>query len=355
MGKHNNQQSKKQKAEEHQKRQRDESLNTTDDYKNRIAVLEGELFDLHASHCNVLKEVELLRQQNSEFKETLSREIHRNDILHNTQQQLEQYTRRNNIRIFGVRDTNPKETAVETEHLVAQLCQQKLGYPLQSWEVEVAHRTGKFLPDGNRPIIVRLVSRKTRASIMAKRRQLKGTKIVIAEDLTRETLQLYRRVRDLDCVGQAWTRDGRIFAKSKNNPPLIKEIDLKASIDETLFDTSSASAAGSAKVPVTKPMVSSAAASVTSSVSTATSSKASSGSTTKTSSTTSSVTSPATSSARGVASAAVTKTATNQTRGREDDMDTPNVSQITNSSEYLTHTSTPANNKDFRQTKLNFN
>ena len=341
MGKQNNQHSKKQKANEHQKRPREDSLNTTEEYKNRIAELEGELFDLHASHCNVLKEVELLREQNNEFKETLSREIHRNDILHNAQQQLEQYTRRNNIRIFGVQDTNPKETAVETEHLVAKLCQQKLGYPLQSWEVEVAHRTGKFLPDGNRPIIVRLVSRKTRASIMAKRRKLKGTKIVVAEDLTRENLQLYRRVRDLDCVGQAWTRDGRIFAKCKNNPQVIKEVDLKASIGETLFDAPSASAAGSAKVPVTKPVVSSVAASVTSSVSTATSSVASSGATTKTSSTTSSVGSPATSSAHGGASAAAAR------------VDTPNVSQITNNSEYSTHTSTP-NKKEFRQTKLNF-
>ena len=152
MGKQSNQQSKKQKASEHQKRPREDSLNNTEEYKNRVAVLEGELFDLHASHCNVLKEVELLRKQNNEFKEALSREIHRNDILHSAQQQLEQYTRRNNIRIFGVRDTNPRETAVETEHLVAQLCHQKLDYPLQSWEVEVAHRTGKFLQTATAPL-----------------------------------------------------------------------------------------------------------------------------------------------------------------------------------------------------------
>ena len=31
----------------------------------------------------------------------------------------------------------------------AQLCKQKLGHPLQPWEAEVAHNTGKFLPDGN--------------------------------------------------------------------------------------------------------------------------------------------------------------------------------------------------------------
>ena len=131
--------------------------------------------------CDLLKEVALLRQQNSDIKEALDRKVQRNNAIHNNTNELEQYTRRNNLRIFGIKDTNPKETAVQSEHLVAQLCKQKLGYNLQLWEVEVDQRTGKFLPDGNCPIIVRFVSQKTRQEILSNRRKLKGTAQVTAD------------------------------------------------------------------------------------------------------------------------------------------------------------------------------
>ena len=219
------------------KRSRDESLNnsTLEGLKAQLLMLEGELFDIRTSHSTVLEEVKILRQQNIELKDSLQEQKHINNINRRNNNDIEQYTRRNNIRIFGVEDKNPKETSDESEQLVAKLCQNKLGYNLQPWEVEVAHRTGRFQVDGNRPIIVRLVSRKTRSGILSARRKLKGTSIVIAEDLTHENLRRFRQVRDLECVSQAWVRDGKIFAK--NCEVKITEIKTTTIITEQLFSS----------------------------------------------------------------------------------------------------------------------
>ena len=375
---------KKAKTYKHEKRAREDSLDTSQELKTKVAVLEGELFDLHTSHCDLLKEVTLLRQQNTAIKEALDREIHRNNTIQNKTNDLEQYTRRNNLRIFGINDTNPNETALQSEHLVAQLCKQKLGYNLQPWEVEVAHRTGKFMSDGNRPIIIRLVSRKTRSGILSNRRKLKGTPQVIAEDLTRENLQLYKRVRDLECVSQAWARDGKIYAKSHRNE--IKEIKISMVIDEQLFDASRPSGKPSSAAPTTT-VTSSVATNVTSSAksagATGTSAEASSMVPPATTSAASSVVSSATttvtssevppaataavtfvassarSSAGNVGVTGTTKEAMGQTRGpqsKEDDMDEDKGQNITNNESpnnipEANHTSTP---KTLVQPKLKF-
>ena len=229
------------------KRARDESLNasTLDEFKAQLLILEGELFDIRASHSTVLEEVKILREENLELKDSLQAQKHINNIMQRNTNDLEQYTRRNNVRIFDIDDRNPKETAEETEEKVAQLCRNKLGYNLQPWEVEVAHRTGRFQADGNRPIIVRLVSRKTRSGILINRKKLKGTKVVIAEDITHENLRLFRQVRDLDCVSQAWARDGRIFAKSRKDK--VMEVKLNTPVTEDLFSTSAPTPSTSAK------------------------------------------------------------------------------------------------------------
>ena len=52
--------------------------------------------------------------------------------------------------------------------------------------------------------------------VKAVRKRLKGTRIVIVEDLTKTSAELFSLARGLDGVSQAWTRDGRVFAKGTN-------------------------------------------------------------------------------------------------------------------------------------------
>ena len=88
---------------------------------------------------------------------------------------MEQYTRRNNIRIYGVDDRNKHETAEETADAVCKLIDKDLKLNLDPREISIAHRIGQFQKDGNRVIICSFVSRTIRNEVMKRRRMLKVT------------------------------------------------------------------------------------------------------------------------------------------------------------------------------------
>ena len=101
---------------------------------------------------------------------------------------LEQYTRRTNIRIFG----NPEPTGTDPEDTDAKAIDffaNQLGITVSSDHISRSHRTGK---SGRtpRPIIVRLVHHNMKVQLLRKRRELKAqeTNFDIREDLTHSTL-----------------------------------------------------------------------------------------------------------------------------------------------------------------------
>ena len=72
-----------------------------------------------------------------------------------------------------------------------------------------ASRSKKSKP---RPIIVKFVSYRTRKLVISKRRALKGSKMGIDEDLTKENAQLLKRTKECSKVLSTWTSDGRVIA-----------------------------------------------------------------------------------------------------------------------------------------------
>ncbi|KAI4466569.1 l1 transposable element-related [Holotrichia oblita] len=93
---------------------------------------------------------------------------------------LEQYSRRNNLRIFGV----PEEANEDTKVLVSKFCKDKLKLNVGPELMDACHR----LPakeQQQRPIIVKFHDRATKANVCSRKQELRGTKFVIREDLTR--------------------------------------------------------------------------------------------------------------------------------------------------------------------------
>lgn len=215
------------------KRKASEGNETLSELKHQIAILEGGLHSLQVAHDETIKTVKFLREENEALRDELKCQVKKVDICYKRANDLEQYQRRSHIRIFGLDDRNPHESANETEQIVARLIREQLGVPINSWEVEIAHRTGRFSSDSNRPVIVRFLTRKTKSRVLAKMKNLKGSHIFLAEDLTQENLRRLKKLRDLKCVQQVWTRDGRLFAKNSSN--LIKEVKWEDAIDEQLF------------------------------------------------------------------------------------------------------------------------
>ena len=130
----------------------------------------------------------------------------------------EQYSRRNCLLLHGI-----PETELDSDAAVMSVCSEKLGVQLTKASIDRSHRLG-YRPntshdnrprsstgrDKPRPIIIKLTSYDTRRTIFAAKRKLKGTKLVITENLTKTRAQLLKKAREMDNVEHAWTIDGRI-------------------------------------------------------------------------------------------------------------------------------------------------
>lgn len=130
---------------------------------------------------------------------------------------LEQYTRRNNIRIFGLSE-GPNENV---DLLVTELFTNKLNVRCSIEDIERAHRIGQVTPDKERPVIVKFVSYRKRDEVIKKRMLLKGTKVIIREDLTKLRLELLKQATLKYGPRKVWTRDGNIYCIENNQKKKI--------------------------------------------------------------------------------------------------------------------------------------
>ena len=106
---------------------------------------------------------------------------------------LENQSRRNNIRIDGVKEKTG-ENWVQTELLVKEILATKLNIDAKRVEIERAHRVGKKEDGANRPrtIVAKMLRYKDRANILKNAHKLKGTDIVINEDVS-DSIQSKRK------------------------------------------------------------------------------------------------------------------------------------------------------------------
>ena len=154
---------------------------------------------------------------NAQIKTRIIKEL--KEMLHSMNERLndlEQYTRRNNIRIYGLNDRDKDESAQETTYAVLNFLREKLEIGLKPGDIDIAHRIGRFQSNWNRIVICCFVSRTQRNEVMKKRSALKGTQFVIKEDLTRRNAKLLEKTSELENVQSVWSDQGKIIALLKN-------------------------------------------------------------------------------------------------------------------------------------------
>ena len=177
---------------------------------------------LEAENVQIKKENENIRKQ---LKDRETRLQTHTDEINN----LEQYTRRNSVRIYGIDDKSPRETALETANQVIKLANNKLSLKITTSDIDIAHRMGRYNKDANRPIICKFVSRFAKHEVIRERRRLKGTPIVIREDLTIQNAKLLEKTSRHDRVQAAWSDEGRIIALLHSGEKMT--VDSKTNLD----------------------------------------------------------------------------------------------------------------------------
>lgn len=146
--------------------------------------------------CHELKEQLLVRDKQIE---TLQAQL---DIKSD---ELEQYQRRNSIRVFGVPETSDENT----DDLVLQVAA-SVGANININMIDRSHRVGPKT-DKPRPIIAKFTSYRFRQEIYSKKKNLKGSKITIREDLTASRLSVLRAAITRFGVRRVWSSDGTII------------------------------------------------------------------------------------------------------------------------------------------------
>lgn len=121
---------------------------------------------------------------------------------------LEQYQRRQCLRIFGVEE----KTNEDTDYVAIDVAQ-KIGVQLNVCDIDRSHRIGRRDTGRPRPIIVKFISYRKRSEVFRSKKNLKGTGITIREDLTRNRHNLLRDAITKFGVTNVWTQDGVIIAK----------------------------------------------------------------------------------------------------------------------------------------------
>lgn len=119
---------------------------------------------------------------------------------------MDQHFRRNNIRLFGI----PEIDNEDTRELVSKLLTDKLNIEVDNNEIVSAYRVGKVAESATRSVFVRLLTYDAKNKIYNRKNRLRGTNIVIREDLTKERLQLLKVALEKFGRGKVWTFDGRI-------------------------------------------------------------------------------------------------------------------------------------------------
>ena len=86
---------------------------------------------------------------------------------------MEQYTRRINVRIYGVAEPQPEEN---TDNLAVDFFKSELNVDVASNDISRSHCVGKKSGAKPRPIIVRFTKHNTKVAVMSRRRVLKERK-----------------------------------------------------------------------------------------------------------------------------------------------------------------------------------
>lgn len=125
--------------------------------------------------------------------------------------ELEQYSRLNSLRIFGV----PEKPGECTDQVVKDLCKEKLNINISTSDIDCSHRLPGKEPY-HKPIIVKFVTRNIKKLVYSKKSSLKGSGVVIKEDLTKHRAQLLSKVAKKYGAKHVWSYDGKILVKIGN-------------------------------------------------------------------------------------------------------------------------------------------
>ena len=157
-----------------------------------------------------------LEDNDNAVKDTERQSQYESDQTRKRFNDLEQYTRINNIRVYGLLDNNKYETPSQTiDVFLGALKENKISTDIDETDIDIGHRLGAYQENRDRPVIIKFLSRTAKDEIIGHARALRKQRIYINEDLTKLNQQVFTaiRLKGKDEVKSVWTRNGQILLR----------------------------------------------------------------------------------------------------------------------------------------------
>ncbi|KAK5649644.1 hypothetical protein RI129_000673 [Pyrocoelia pectoralis] len=150
-------------------------------------------------------------------------EVKKSNVTTQELDNLRQYTRRNSLRIFGIKE----DINEDVERKMIETFNTYCNVNMKAESIDRCHRIGKPSDNINKPraIIVKFTSYRYKNLIYRSKTKFRNTKIVIKEDLTRTRLELYKEACSKFGFKNVWTVDGVIKTKIKGRAVSINKMD----------------------------------------------------------------------------------------------------------------------------------
>lgn len=195
---------------------------------NTVKKMIGDIFEQRLT--TALLEIERLKRESGEQRIVIESLTENLSQAHRKIDELETYTRRNNLVISGLplasyaEASSPTDSSSEhleqTEQNVLAICQQ-LQVNISPADISIAHRLKrKPYTKGPPAVMVQFKNRKAREAVYAARFKLKERRdvaIFINEDLTKHNAEIFAQARQLVKVKKifsTWTKAGIVYIKA---------------------------------------------------------------------------------------------------------------------------------------------
>ncbi|CAH1173915.1 unnamed protein product [Phaedon cochleariae] len=132
--------------------------------------------------------------------------------------QMDQATRVCNLRIFSLKEKTNENTREE----VKKILNTKMSLNLADQDISICYRIGKRVENKPRGIFMKLSNLESKQAIYEKKKLLKGTGVVIREDLTGPRVKQLNTAIEKFGIKNVWTLNGKIYINKNNKVYIIK-------------------------------------------------------------------------------------------------------------------------------------
>ena len=152
---------------------------------DRLDNIESRCFTLDERSDQMYQTTKALTDEVSSFSSSIEALKKENEMLIIACNNNEQYSRKSNIRIFGLDETNQENCKQKVIGFIHNKLHLK---DITSNDIDVAHPVGPISRVKTRPMLVKLHNRDQKMSILTARKQRKHSGLSVAEDLTKKML-----------------------------------------------------------------------------------------------------------------------------------------------------------------------